>query len=330
MKITKRQLRRIIKEEKARLLSESRHGTGLGIGFSNFRSNSRPDFTRAFGKGAYVAGLEYDEATVNEAPSRVVREAALLVDMSTILGDIEGVAKELYGLVDPQDPDVDFGDMLGRNLEELIEKAYDLHGQMEAHFEAMDPVREAMSDEEILAVADKHLAGLPPADPRAMYDLGFDDAKKGLNPRQSEDEDYMLGLKDATDPHSSREANPHDGGMYGESVLREGADTDVYEGDHAPIRIALPALKALATEENFDGEKVWFGDSEAFGIADVLEEDEPRIEDYDYDDVKHEEALEKWNKVHGVLDGWDFEDKQELAVNIKRQIEESEDSGYGY
>ena len=152
MKITKRQLRRIIKEEKAKLLSESRHGAGLGIGFSNFRRNSRPDFTRAFGDGAYVAGLEYDEPTVNEAPSRVASEGALLADMSTILGDIEGVAKELYGLVDPEDPDIDFGTMLGRNLDELIEKAYDLQSQMEAHFESMDPENQAPKDREYVTL----------------------------------------------------------------------------------------------------------------------------------------------------------------------------------
>ena len=115
-----------------------------------------------------------------------------------------------------------------------------------------------------------------------------------------------------------------------ESLFREGVDTDAYEGDHDPITVEIPALESLATKENFDGQKDWHGEIDALVIASALEENEPRIEDYDYDDVKHEEALEKWNKVHGVLDGWDFEDKQELAVNIKRQIEESEDSGYGY
>jgi hypothetical protein len=115
-----------------------------------------------------------------------------------------------------------------------------------------------------------------------------------------------------------------------ESLLREGVDTDVYEGDHDPITVEIPALESLATKENFDGKKVWFGDSDAYGIADVLEDEEPQIEDYNYDDAEHEEALSNWNKIHDALDGWNDSDKEELATNIRKVVKETEDSGYEY
>ena len=57
-------------------------------------------------------------------------------------------------------------------------------------------IREVISDEEILTMADKHLAGVPPAEPMAMYDMGFDDRLNHHDPRQPEDEDYMQGWRD--------------------------------------------------------------------------------------------------------------------------------------
>ncbi len=115
-----------------------------------------------------------------------------------------------------------------------------------------------------------------------------------------------------------------------ESLLREGVDTDVYEGDHDPITVEIPAFEALATKENFDGEKVWHGEYDALAIASALEEDEPRIEDYNYDDARHEDALADWNKVHDALSGWEPEDKEELAANIRRAIKSLDNSGYEY
>ena len=115
-----------------------------------------------------------------------------------------------------------------------------------------------------------------------------------------------------------------------ESLLQEGVDTDVYGGDHDPITVEIPALESLATKENFDGEKVWHGETDALIIASALEEEEPRIEDYDYDDDKWEEALADWNKVHDALDGWESEDKEELASNIRSAIKDTDDAGYEY
>ena len=114
-----------------------------------------------------------------------------------------------------------------------------------------------------------------------------------------------------------------------EAMLYE-ADTSAFEGDHDPIRIEIPALEKFATEQNFDGEMVWFGDSDAFSLAEILEEDEPSIEDFGYDENKWQKAVNKWSKVHDYLDTWEFEDKEELAANIRAVIQSTEDSGYEY
>ena len=53
MKISKRQLRRIIREEKSKVLNESRHG-GVGVGFSGWEANKSADFAKAYGKDARV------------------------------------------------------------------------------------------------------------------------------------------------------------------------------------------------------------------------------------------------------------------------------------
>ena len=52
MKITKKQLKRIIKEEKAKLLNETKGG--VGIGFAGWEPNSSADFAKAYGKDAKV------------------------------------------------------------------------------------------------------------------------------------------------------------------------------------------------------------------------------------------------------------------------------------
>ena len=50
MKVSKKQLQRIIKEEKRKLLNEG----GVGIGFANWEVNRSPDFAKAYGKDARV------------------------------------------------------------------------------------------------------------------------------------------------------------------------------------------------------------------------------------------------------------------------------------
>jgi len=63
MKISKKRLRQIIREEKARLssdftkvtLNEARFGAG-SVGFADWSANKKPDFAKAYGKDARVIG----------------------------------------------------------------------------------------------------------------------------------------------------------------------------------------------------------------------------------------------------------------------------------
>ena len=108
------------------------------------------------------------------------------------------------------------------------------------------------------------------------------------------------------------------------------ADTDVYEGDHDPITIEIPALEALATKKNFDGKKVWFSSGDASAIASILEDGEPSIKDFNYDTSRHDEATAEWKKLDDHLSGWDQEEKEELAKNIHSAIKDADDAGYEY
>ena len=59
MKITKNQLKRIIREEKHKLLKEAAHGLAPGIGFANWEGNDgRPakDFAKAY-HGSYAGDM---------------------------------------------------------------------------------------------------------------------------------------------------------------------------------------------------------------------------------------------------------------------------------
>ena len=108
------------------------------------------------------------------------------------------------------------------------------------------------------------------------------------------------------------------------------ADTDVYAGDHDPITIEIPALEALATKKNFDGKKVWFAQYDASSIADTLESGKPNIRSFDYDKAQYDEAMGTWEKLDTHLNGWDQEEREELANNIRDAIKSADDEGYEY
>ena len=55
MKISKKRLKRIIAEERARILNEARTGSP-SIGFAGWAPNRRPDFAKSYGEGARVIG----------------------------------------------------------------------------------------------------------------------------------------------------------------------------------------------------------------------------------------------------------------------------------
>ena len=114
-----------------------------------------------------------------------------------------------------------------------------------------------------------------------------------------------------------------------ESLLHE-ADTSVYEGDHDPIRIEIPALEKFATEENFDGEKVWFSETNASLIADVLEGGEPNRENFEWSnegEEEYEQAKKMWNEIGDIFD-FSTSPMEELAANIRDGIKKADDAGY--
>ena len=80
MKISKKQLRRIIKEEKQRILKEGTAGSAFGWGFQSFRPNATPDFAKAYGRGAKTLGpthLRRELATLTTTqPPRKAKQVA--------------------------------------------------------------------------------------------------------------------------------------------------------------------------------------------------------------------------------------------------------------
>jgi len=107
-------------------------------------------------------------------------------------------------------------------------------------------------------------------------------------------------------------------------------DTSASMGDFDPITVEIPALEKFATKENFDGEKIWFDSSDALGIANVLEDGEPSIERFSYDEEEFKEAMSMWEKFTDHLEGFDQEDREELANNIRAAVKRADDEGYKY
>ena len=69
MKISKRELRQIIKEEKSRLLNEGTHGHAIGLGFEGWSANRTPNFAKAYGQDARVIGqYRNNNADLKEQP----------------------------------------------------------------------------------------------------------------------------------------------------------------------------------------------------------------------------------------------------------------------
>ena len=111
MKITKRQLRSIINEEKQRL-NET---------FSPMKSIAHPEML----------------ALIREQ-STVAQEGALLADLSSIMDSIGGIANGMYGLQDPGDPGMQVGDEMAGDLELQVERLNGFFTQLETYFEMID------------------------------------------------------------------------------------------------------------------------------------------------------------------------------------------------
>jgi hypothetical protein len=97
MKITKNQLKRIIREEKHKLLKEAAHGLAPGIGFANWEGNdARParDFAKAY-HGNYAANVptaakaavRRSSGAPRESLQEVVNEAYHLLEVALRRGD---------------------------------------------------------------------------------------------------------------------------------------------------------------------------------------------------------------------------------------------------
>jgi len=112
MKITKRQLRRIIKEEKWKLFEQP------------------------------ISGVQANQmAATQKAAQDVARQADMMAELDDIASAIEEIAAGMYGLEDPGDPGaaagIEAGDALGHDLEMQIERLTTFHRQMEDYFIAI-------------------------------------------------------------------------------------------------------------------------------------------------------------------------------------------------
>ena len=59
MKLTKKQLRKLIREEKSNLLQEAKAGLAVGVGFQGWTPDPNPDFSRSFGGNNPQPGRYY-------------------------------------------------------------------------------------------------------------------------------------------------------------------------------------------------------------------------------------------------------------------------------
>jgi hypothetical protein len=114
MKITKRQLRRIIKEEKASLIKESKAPMPM-------KSRVDPVFARLI-----------------QEQSRAKSEGELQGDLAVIIDAIESIAFEMYGLEDPGSPGAATGDKMAKGLEMQVERLGTFFDQLEAYFTTID------------------------------------------------------------------------------------------------------------------------------------------------------------------------------------------------
>ena len=111
----------------------------------------------------------------------------------------------------------------------------------------------------------------------------------------------------------------------------DGGDTgnnDAHMADFDPIQIQVPAYEEAFPEELQDSpEGKAFEGSFANQIAEVLEQDEPNIERYDYDDQDEDYIVAK--KIWDVAEEAGL-DNGTLASSIRAAYEEANEAGYNY
>ena len=130
MKITKRQLKRIIQQEKSKLLSEARHG-GVGVGFAGWAPNKTADFAKAYGSEARVIpnwvhnsnsiaelGISRGEADAMRSPHHGLEVPALAPEEEELMFKAEEALDMLTTALSAMDPE-SAGAMVDYVMEEL-------------------------------------------------------------------------------------------------------------------------------------------------------------------------------------------------------------------
>ena len=124
MRITKQQLKRIIRQEKSRL-NESWLGDHRVVPAPApmpVKSRAHPEF---------AAALLKEQSTV-------AQEAELLSDIDRIATSIQEIASGMYGLVDPIGDTPAAGDDMAQDLELQVERLNDFFRRLESYFEMVD------------------------------------------------------------------------------------------------------------------------------------------------------------------------------------------------
>lgn len=108
MKITKRQLKRIIRQEKGKILSEARRG-GVGIGFQGWEPNRNVDFARSYGSGAKTVQNFGSNSAVQQTVIKEQGGAKALGALYAAIDELirtfgnEGAFYELKGIIEDWD-----------------------------------------------------------------------------------------------------------------------------------------------------------------------------------------------------------------------------------
>ena len=87
--------------------------------------------------------IKEEKARLISEASREAKEGEILADFNMVVSAIEEIEKGMYGLVDPNAPGDTYGDELASDLGMQVARLNDLYGALQRHFESMDmePVR---------------------------------------------------------------------------------------------------------------------------------------------------------------------------------------------
>ena len=116
MKVTKKQLRRIVNES-----------------LSPMKSRATPEVRAAMGRSN-----SWNQERLNEMQSPVRRQAMILADLDSAIRNVEETADNMYGLEDPGDPGIDMGTEMSGDLMRAVEMLNSAFKRLEALFQEQD------------------------------------------------------------------------------------------------------------------------------------------------------------------------------------------------